>query len=85
MYADGARGSLAWTAMTAPACKASFTVSGKPSLAPVRDDGRMTEDPASHEPRCPPPIARGGWLDLLRFVVGAMIVLYHFREAAPIP
>ena len=30
-------------------------------------------------------VARGGWLDLLRFVVGAMIVLYHFREAAPIP
>ncbi|WP_242076818.1 acyltransferase family protein [Brevundimonas diminuta] len=45
----------------------------------------MTEDPAPPERRRPPPIARGGWLDLLRFVVGAMIVLYHFREAAPIP
>ena len=45
----------------------------------------MTEDPAHPERRCPPPIARGGWLDLLRFVVGAMIVLYHFREAAPVP
>lgn len=33
----------------------------------------------------PPRIARGGWLDLLRFVVGGLIILYHFREAAPIP
>lgn len=33
----------------------------------------------------PPRIARGGWLDALRFVVGALIILYHFREAAPVP
>ena len=30
-------------------------------------------------------IARGGWLDALRFIVGALIILYHFREAAPVP
>lgn len=30
-------------------------------------------------------ISRGGWLDILRFVAGALIILYHFREAAPIP
>lgn len=30
-------------------------------------------------------IARGGWLDALRFIVGALIILYHFREASPIP
>ena len=30
----------------------------------------------------PPRIARGGWLDALRFIVGALIILYHFREAA---
>ncbi len=35
--------------------------------------------------RTPPRIARGGWLDALRFIVGAMIILYHFREAAPVP
>ena len=33
----------------------------------------------------PPRIARGGWLDLLRFAVGALIILYHFREASPVP
>lgn len=33
----------------------------------------------------PPRIARGGWLDVLRFVVASMIVLYHFRMAAPLP
>ena len=33
----------------------------------------------------PPPIGRGGWLDALRFIVGAMIVLYHFRNVAPLP
>ncbi len=37
----------------------------------------------------PPPrpdrIARGGWLDALRFIVGALVILYHFREAAPVP
>lgn len=31
------------------------------------------------------PIARGGWLDALRIVVALMIVLHHFRSAAPIP
>ena len=30
-------------------------------------------------------IVRGGWLDALRFIVGALIILYHFREAAPVP
>lgn len=35
--------------------------------------------------RSPPRIARGGWLDALRFIVGALIILYHFREAAPVP
>jgi len=33
----------------------------------------------------PPRIARGGLLDALRFVVGALIILYHFREASPVP
>ncbi|MGV9005890.1 MAG: hypothetical protein ACOH1H_04035 [Brevundimonas sp.] len=33
----------------------------------------------------PPRIARGGWLDALRFIVGSMIILYHFREASPVP
>ena len=32
-----------------------------------------------------PPIARGGWLDALRFIVALMIVLHHFELAAPIP
>ncbi|HVL41387.1 MAG TPA: acyltransferase [Brevundimonas sp.] len=42
---------------------------------------------AADEPRdrSPPRIARGGWLDALRFIVGALIILYHFREAAPVP
>ena len=31
------------------------------------------------------PIARGGWLDALRIVVALLIVLHHFRSAAPIP
>ncbi len=35
--------------------------------------------------RSPPCIARGGWLDALRVIVGALIILYHFREAAPVP
>lgn len=33
----------------------------------------------------PPRIARGGWLDVLRFAVASMIILYHFRMAAPLP
>lgn len=39
------------------------------------------------EPAKPQPvrISRGGWLDILRFVAGALIILYHFREAAPTP
>ncbi|WGM30184.1 acyltransferase [Brevundimonas sp. NIBR11] len=32
-----------------------------------------------------PPIARGGWLDALRFIVATMIVLHHFQAAGPIP
>ena len=42
---------------------------------------------AAPEPmdRSPPRIARGGWLDALRFIVGALIILYHFREASPVP
>lgn len=35
--------------------------------------------------RSPPRIARGGWLDALRFIVGSLIILYHFREASPVP
>lgn len=35
--------------------------------------------------RSPPRISRGGWLDVLRFVVASMIVIYHFRMAAPLP
>ena len=34
--------------------------------------------------RVPVRITRGGWLDILRFVAAALIVLYHFREAAPV-
>lgn len=34
--------------------------------------------------RVPVRIARGGWLDILRFVAAALIILYHFREAAPV-
>jgi peptidoglycan/LPS O-acetylase OafA/YrhL len=33
----------------------------------------------------PPPIARGGWLDALRFIVAAMIILHHFQMSAPVP
>lgn len=32
-----------------------------------------------------PPIARGGWLDALRFIVAALIVLHHFQASGPIP
>ncbi len=35
--------------------------------------------------RRPARIERGGWLDVLRFAAGALIILYHFREAAPLP
>jgi peptidoglycan/LPS O-acetylase OafA/YrhL len=45
----------------------------------------MTAVPTPLASRRPPSIARGGWLDALRFIVGALIVLYHFRQAAPIP
>ncbi|HEY5071540.1 MAG TPA: acyltransferase [Caulobacteraceae bacterium] len=31
------------------------------------------------------PIARGGWLDAMRFIVATMIILHHFQLAAPIP
>ena len=30
-------------------------------------------------------IARGGWLDALRFIVAAMIILHHFEAAGPAP
>ena len=43
---------------------------------------RVADEPMD---RSPPRIARGGWLDALRFIVGALIILYHFREAAPVP
>lgn len=29
------------------------------------------------------PIARGGWLDALRFIVASLIVLHHFQAAGP--
>lgn len=45
----------------------------------------MTEPAALALSRCPARIARGGWLDALRFIVGALIILYHFREASPVP
>ncbi|MBU1348118.1 MAG: acyltransferase [Alphaproteobacteria bacterium] len=32
-----------------------------------------------------PPIARGGWLDALRFIVAFAIILHHFQAAGPIP
>ena len=32
-----------------------------------------------------PPIARGGWLDALRFIVAFLIILHHFQAAGPIP
>jgi peptidoglycan/LPS O-acetylase OafA/YrhL len=31
------------------------------------------------------PIARGGWLDALRFIVAALIILHHFQAAGPQP
>lgn len=31
----------------------------------------------------PPPIARGGWLDALRFIVAGLIILHHFQAAGP--
>lgn len=31
------------------------------------------------------PIARGGWLDALRFIVASLIVLHHFQAAGPHP
>ncbi|HEV7351680.1 MAG TPA: acyltransferase [Brevundimonas sp.] len=31
----------------------------------------------------PPTIARGGWLDALRFIVASLIVLHHFQAAGP--
>lgn len=33
----------------------------------------------------PPAIARGGWLDALRFIVAALIILHHFQMSAPVP
>jgi peptidoglycan/LPS O-acetylase OafA/YrhL len=32
-----------------------------------------------------PPIVRGGWLDALRFIVAALIILHHFQGAGPVP
>ncbi len=31
------------------------------------------------------PIVRGGWLDALRFIVAALIILHHFQGAGPAP
>ena len=31
------------------------------------------------------PIARGGWLDALRFIVAGLIILHHFQMSAPVP
>jgi len=31
------------------------------------------------------PIARGGWLDALRFIVAFLIILHHFQGAGPVP
>jgi peptidoglycan/LPS O-acetylase OafA/YrhL len=31
-----------------------------------------------------PPIARGGWLDALRFIVASLIILHHFQAAGPL-
>ncbi|HVL40612.1 MAG TPA: acyltransferase [Brevundimonas sp.] len=31
------------------------------------------------------PIVRGGWLDALRFIVAALIILHHFQGAGPVP
>ncbi|WP_339913352.1 acyltransferase [uncultured Brevundimonas sp.] len=30
-------------------------------------------------------IARGGWLDALRFIVASLIILHHFQGSAPVP
>ena len=30
-------------------------------------------------------IARGGWLDALRFIVAFLIILHHFQAAGPEP
>jgi peptidoglycan/LPS O-acetylase OafA/YrhL len=30
------------------------------------------------------PIARGGWLDALRFIVAGLIILHHFQGAGPV-
>ncbi len=43
---------------------------------------RADEEPINP---APPRIARGGWLDALRFIVGSLIIVYHFRDAAPVP
>jgi peptidoglycan/LPS O-acetylase OafA/YrhL len=32
----------------------------------------------------PPAIARGGWLDALRFIVASLIILHHFQMSAPV-
>jgi peptidoglycan/LPS O-acetylase OafA/YrhL len=32
-----------------------------------------------------PPIARGGWLDAMRFIVASLIILHHFQAAGPVP
>jgi peptidoglycan/LPS O-acetylase OafA/YrhL len=32
-----------------------------------------------------PPIARGGWLDALRFIVAGLIILHHYQAAGPVP
>ncbi|WP_395651526.1 acyltransferase family protein [Brevundimonas sp.] len=32
-----------------------------------------------------PAIARGGWLDALRFIVASLIILHHFQAAGPVP
>jgi peptidoglycan/LPS O-acetylase OafA/YrhL len=45
----------------------------------------MVRSDAAPTKPLPPRIARGGWLDALRFIVGALIILYHFREASPVP
>lgn len=45
----------------------------------------MVRSDAAPTTPLPPRIARGGWLDALRFIVGALIILYHFRDAAPVP
>lgn len=32
-----------------------------------------------------PAIARGGWLDALRFIVASLIILHHYQAAGPVP